>query len=426
MNSIRAMHDQVAVSANSMETAINTAQTLDTALLVDTGTIIQLEQKREDNGSELTGKEEADTIYDMGATSSTSFNFEKAQPQHFALLYGYGLGAVSTAGAGTGGYEHTITPIAGDLDGDRSLPTLTAAQRFGKTIVKRLFSSLAVDTVTSTFAKGAWVKLSAGLKGTGQVVSDVVSETLTADDDVTSLTLAALGVAGATAEERLDNVQAIKVELTTGVWTEVAYTAVSAASPAVITIVDPGGLGAPVSYKVLFRPDESGWGTFPARVAETPLRVSELTVVVGGTWGGSAFTGGRELTSEITSIEHTLSNNLQVESTPGAGGAYANRIFRDGRQQSIKLNREFRDYILQQNMTDNDTFGVRILAEGAIYDTPHKYQVEMIFPLCAVLNAPLSVDGKRLAEAGDLKVLEHATYGSVIVKVKNKVATYAA
>jgi len=52
--------------------------------------------------------------------------------------------------------------------------------------------------------------------------------------------------------------------------------------------------------------------------------------------------------------------------------------------------------------------------------------VEIIFPKVGVLNAPLSVDGKRLAEAGDLQVLEDDTYGSVIVKVKNLQATYMA
>ena len=43
--------------------------------------------------------------------------------------------------AGTG-KQHTIVPIAADLDGSRSVPTFTAAQRFGKTILKRRFASM--------------------------------------------------------------------------------------------------------------------------------------------------------------------------------------------------------------------------------------------------------------------------------------------
>jgi hypothetical protein len=115
-----------------------------------------------------------------------------------------------------------------------------------------------------------------------------------------------------------------------------------------------------------------------------------------------------------------------VEFVPGAGGTYASRAIRGGRTQKITLNREFREFIMQQHLIDNDTLGLYILAEGAVYDTPHKYQVEIIFPKVAVLAAPISVDGKRLGEAGDLQVLEDDTYGSVIVKVKNLQATYAA
>jgi len=52
--------------------------------------------------------------------------------------------------------------------------------------------------------------------------------------------------------------------------------------------------------------------------------------------------------------------------------------------------------------------------------------VEIIFPKVALLSAPLSVDGKRVAEAGDMVPLEDDTYGSVIAKVKNLQETYAA
>jgi hypothetical protein len=191
---------------------------------------------------------------------------------------------------------------------------------------------------------------------------------------------------------------------------------------------DPGTIieSTDASYEILYIPTESGWMTFPARVNETPLRVSELTLVVGGAWDGSSFLGGRELQAELKSIEWSLNNNMEVQFVPGAGGTYASRAIRGGRAQKLKLDREFREFIMQQHLTDNDTIGVYIFAEGAVYDSPHKYQVEMIFPKVGLLAAPISVDGKRLAEAGDLQVLEDDTYGSVIVNVKNLQATYAA
>ncbi len=434
MRSWRAMHNLLAVSANSAETAINTEQTLDTSLLVSQSDVINLEHKRETNENEMNGKEEPDAVYDLGATSAASLDFEKAQPQHFAFLLGFGLGSVATAAAGDG-YAHTITPLAGDLDLSRSNPSFTAAMRWGKTVLKRRFASMFVDALTATFARDAFVKLSGTIKGTGKVSSNIVNETVSVTPGAdpfaisTSLTLAANGVEGATAAERLQNVQRIRVQLASGVWTDVDYTAVSDATPAVITIeaLNASSEDA-VNFEVLYIPDESGtaWCTFPSRVTETPLRATDLSVIMGGKVASGTYSGGRTMACEIESIEYNLQNNMQIEMCLGGSGSYADRAFRDGRVQTLKLNREFRDYILQQHIDDNDTFAVKILAEGAIFDNPHKYTVQLLFPMCTVLNSPLSVNGKRLAEAGDLRVLEDGTEGSVIATVKNLVATYAA
>lgn len=423
IRSFLATHDLIAVSANNKETAINTEQALDTTMLCALGDIINVTPRRESNENEMTGKEEPDTIYDLGATVDASFNFEKGQPQHFAFLTAYALGSIATAAAGTG-YQHTITPISGDIDSNRSLPSFTAAQRYGKTVMKRRFASMFVDSVSATFARDSWCKITGAIKGTGKVTTNTVQESITALGTVTTLTLAANGVQGSTADERLQNVQQIIVDLAgTGVWTEVAYSAVSAATPAAITITAPGG-AVSMTYKVLYMPTETGWMSFPARVNETPLRVAQMTVNVGGKWGGSSFTGGRAVSSEIKSIEWTLNNNLDIQFALGASGAYASRAMRQGRKQKIKLDKDFKEYILQMHIDNNDTFGIYILAEGALYDGSNKYQVEIIFPKVGVIASPVSPDGNRLSESGDLQVLEDDTYGSVVVKVKNLTATY--
>jgi hypothetical protein len=424
MRGIRATNNQVAVSAAAKETALNTEQTMGVSLLADIESVINLTPRREHNGGEMTGHEEPDTVYDLGALAEGSLVFSKAQPQHFAFGCAFALGSSAAAAAGTG-YQHTITPVSGDLDGSRSNPTFTLAQKFGD-VLKRRFAGMAVDALTAKFEKDKWAALTLDLKGTGKVTDNVTEETVTADPAVTSLTLAANAVEGASAAARLNSVHRIRCELAAGVWTEVAFSEVSAATPAVITITAPGVTGTDIAFKILYVPDEAAWAAFPARVAETPLRVAELTVKTGGKWTGSAFAGGKTLAAEVRSIEWSFKNNFEVEFTPGAGGAYASRVFRGGREQTLKLDREFRDFILGQSISDNDTFGVYLLCEGAVYDDPHKYQVEIIFPKCAVMSAPLSVDGKVVAEAGDLVVLEDATYGSVIVKVKNLQAAYAA
>lgn len=422
--SIRANHNMIAVSAGSMESAINTFQTLDLSLLADINNIISRAPRRESNQDEATGKEEADTIYDLGETSGLPLNFEKAQPQHFAFLYAFALGVAAASAAGSG-VLHTITPIDGDLETARSQPSFTAAHRLGKTIAKERYASMFINSVTSSFNKDSFCKVSGEAVGTGKFEASVIEESITAAENVTTLTLAANGVSGSNAAERLDAIHQVKVELTAGVWTEVDFSAVSSATPGEITITAPGATTGNVTFKILYAPTEVPWMSFPARVAETPLRVSELIFTIGGTWDGSAFVGGREMGAEINSIEHNLSNNGNVEYTPGAGGSHATRYFREGREQTLVLDREFRDYILQNYMDTNETFGCQILAEGMEFDTGHKYGVELIFPKLGVLEAPISVNGKRLGEKGDMTVLQDDTYGSIIVKVKNLQSSYA-
>ena len=423
---ILSTYSLLAVSANLRETAINTEQTLDTSMLVSKESLINLERKRESNVEEMIGKEEGDSIYDLGAVSGATFDFPKAQPQHFGFILAYALGSCSSAAAGTG-KKHTITPITLDLDAARSNPSFTAAMRYANQVVKKEFASMFVDSFTASFPKDDWVKLSATIKGTGKVTTNIYEETLTALDNVTSLTLATKGVQGADAPTRLSNMQRIIVNYPAGVWSDVAYSVVSAATPALITITSPGGVGGSVSYKLLYIPTEAGWMTFPSRIVETPLRVSQLFVNIGGKWSGTAISGGHNIGGEVKSFEWKFNNNLTPETTVGSGlSGYADRAKRTGRTQTLSLGREFRDYVFQQHIDLNDDFVVYAIAEGAEFDTGHKYTVQVVFPQVRVLTAPIGVDANRLSEALELQILEDGTYGSVVAYVKNLQATYAA
>jgi hypothetical protein len=307
-----------------------------------------------------------------------------------------------------------------------SLPSFTAAQRFGQTIFKRRFASMHVDTLKATFTKDSWAKLSLGVKGTGKFTDNMHKETVNAAFNATSLTLAANGVHGGDAATRLANVHNVRVRVpTTGEWIDVTVTAVSAVTPAVLTITAPGAALTVTQYEILYVPIESAWGTFPSRVTEPPLRVTDLVVRLGGMWNGTSFLGGHLMSHAIDSIEHNINNQVQIEYRIGGTGSFGNFSHRQGRQQTLTLNRQARDFILQQRMRDIEYLGVQLRATGAAFETGRNFYVEVIFPRCAVLNAPLSVDGKILAEAGDLIVLQDDTHGSVRVRVGNRVSQYA-
>ena len=497
MRNYLADYDLIAVSANLKEAALNTEQELDTSLLVAKTDLPALEPRTEDNKDELTGKEEPDTVYNLGSLSNMTMNFEKAQAQHFALGLSYGLG-VSTPSAEGDGYKHLITPTP-----EMFPPSLTLAARHGKTIFKRRLASLHVDQLSASFAKDAWAKLVLTLKGTGKYTDNIIKETVEEAANADELTLAANAVHGADAAERLDNVHSIRALIpNTGAYREVVFSAVSDAEPAVVTITPPtptpiaglskaeacvvsfvghglvdgdkytiagieqaewsalnaehiitrigddsfsipvdtsefaadyvpgtdpgtGVCSTLVNYEILYVPTEAAWCTFPARVSESPLRVSDLVVALGGVWNGTAFIGGRSMSDEIESIEYTLNNNLAIEFRIGGTGDYANYVLRQGRAQVLKLNRQARDFILQQKLKDGEYFGVRMTATGAEFADGENYAVDLVFPRCALLAAPITVGGKVLAEAGDLVVLEDDTYGSIRAEVINQVEGYA-
>jgi len=422
-----ATHNLLAVSAQLQETAINSEQELDTLLLADLSSILNYRALKVPNREELTGKEEADRLHDLGGTVGGSLTFPRAQPQHFAFLLAYGLGQVETTSLGNSGFLHLVRPRSGEVDPARSNPSFTAAMRFGRQVLKRRFASCFIDQVRVEFPKDGWAKISATVKGTGKVSGNTAVEDLNAPFNTASLILAANGVAGEDAVERLSNVQAIQaLNPGTQAWEEVNYSAVSGEVPAVITITPPGSTGTATTFRVYYLPPESGWMMLPPRVEEPPLKVSQVEVNLGGRWDGSAILGGQQLSSELRRLTWTLENHLTPERTPGAGVDYANRAFRTGREQRIEFDRDFRDFLLAQHLQDNDILTIHLLAQGPEFEAGYHYQVELIFPRVGVLAAPVRVAQRRLAEALEFAVLEDDTYGSVLIKVQNKVSGYAA
>jgi hypothetical protein len=421
-----ATHNLLAVSARQQEMAMNTEQELDTTLLVDLNTVLNYQAQKNPNRDELTGKEEADRLHDFGGKVAGTLSFSRAQPQHFAFLLGYGLGQVQTNRAGTSGYRHIIVPRSGEVDAARSNPSFTAAMRFGRQVMKRRFASCFIDQIRMDFTRDGWAKIVGAVKGSGKVVDNTQVEEVAAADNAASLTLAVNGVAGETAAERLSNVQAVQMlNAAAQAWEEVPYQAVSETVPGVIDLAPAGGSGALTTYRVYYVPGESGWMNLPLRVEEPPLKVSQLEVTLGGRWDGTTFNGGYPLAAELRSVTWTMKNNLTVESAPGAGGNYANRAFRAGREQSLKFDRDFRDFLLAQNLKDNDTLGIYLKAAGPEFEPGFRYQVELVFPRVAVLGTTVKVYQRRLGEEVEFAVLEDDAYGSAVAYVQNQVNGYS-
>jgi len=411
MRNFIAKNSLVAVSANLKETVLNTFQDLDTSILVALASIIGMDWRREDNAGEMTGREEIDTLYDLGALTAATLDFPKMQPQHAAFICAYALGAVDTDPAGTG-FEHTITPT------DDILPsTFSAGMRLGKNVGCRQFAGLCIDSFNMVFDQDAWVTLSAAVKGTGKYEDDVIEETVQAPGNATQITV----TSGDVLLNDIENVHLVRGEKATGEWHDAVVTDVSGD---VIFIESIGGATATIDYNVIYRVTKT-WATFPARVEEPPLRTGDLSMIVGGKWDGSAITGGHAMSTEINRVEWAFNNNMEVSFRPGNTGAYADDIIRGGRVQTVTIARRFLDWIFERKIINNDTFSLSLKAEGPEFDTGEKYTVWVVFPRVSVKEIPKSLDGRKLAETITLPVLEDETYGSVKVFIKNQVAQYA-
>jgi hypothetical protein len=423
--------NELVVSANAAETAINTAQTLDTLMLCNMDNFLSVTPRREINTNQATGKEEPTKQYDLGYEAGGSINFDTGEPQHFAFLAGYGLGNVVSAVAGTEGgtviYDHTITPIADFQGCTYSNPLFTAAQKFSN-VLKRRFYSCFVKSFTVNMEKDSWAKISGEIGATARFDDNYITETQSLAENVTTIT-AGSSVLGSDSTDRLRSIDFIRADLGTDGKSYLTPTVVSAATGAVITLPAAGTGTTSRSYVLAYLPKQPSWCTFPSVVDETPLRTTDFAVVLGGYYDGTNVVGGSTISGEAQSVTWNFTNEgLEAEYVPGGGGSYANRAIRQRRAQTLSFAMDMKNNQMQQHMKDNDDIAIKLKAEGAaiVSGQSSKYTVEVLFPKVRVNNPAAGVDGALMSETVEFAVLQHATHPSVVMKVKNAVSAYAA
>lgn len=408
---------QIAVSANNKETAVNTEQTLDTLMLVDFANLPDVQPQRQDNEDEMSGYEEANRIDDLGDLSAMTFSVNKLQAQHAGFLLAYCLGS-GTATATSSTYTHKAVPMT-----DMTPPTFTMGVRYGGNVKKARFASMAVDKLTMSIAMDGFATMSADLKGTGKHTLDISEESVSANGKATTLDLSAKPLDGLS-----ENVHEVRAQLSGSAWYSTTCTDASSATITVTQIA--AAASGTVDWKVLYRTSGS-WTTFPGAVEETRLRIVDLSITAGAnlTISGNSVTasGGWTISDELKSLEWTYENNLEVAQTAGSTGDYANFVERGQRRQSITLVRRFKDGVMKNRLHQNETFTLRAKLESkSAFSGTHKYTVDLLWPLVQVTNSTIGNDNGKLTETVTLKVLEDATYGSLVTYVKNAVASYAA
>jgi hypothetical protein len=421
-------YNMIAVSAQSAQTDINTPQDLDTLLLLPKTALFALDKTIDSNKDKATGYEETTERYDKGARSSITFNFDQARIKDLGFLLTYHFGKDTPAAWGTG-YKHVIAPDKTKFEAP-VFPCFTAAQQIGNAISKKRYSDLFVDTLKTTWKKDSFLAVEGGIKGSGMEDVNVISEpeVIAGFYDDTTLTLAANGVQGATAAARLDSIHQVLVQVpVTLEWKPVVCTAASAATPSILTITAPGGVHTATNFKVLYVPTEPAWATFPAIVAAPPVLVGNMILNIGGKWDGTNIVGGDTIDKQFSQVVHSSQNGMILEPRPsnGANPLIANYACRGQRTQTLEIDKDMRDFILQQKFRSMDEFVVYLKATGPEFETGKNYFVEACFPKVGISKIPEKVNGKVIGETVTMEIMEDPTYGSVQYTVADLVAQYA-
>jgi hypothetical protein len=370
------------------------------------------------HGSELPTRIDAGPLETGG-----SFVQKRAKPDFLALVLAYFFGQCDSTLVGASAYRHLVTPLSG-----LELPSFTAVQRRGAGVFNERLAGNYLESFILELADG-WASLSAEVLGIGAREVNYDHEVVSAPANATSITLAVSGVAGATAAARLANVYRVRARDVGGqAWQELTVTAVSAAVPAVIDLSEAlGTSGDDVDYEVDYLPVEPAWCVLPGSIDESPLKLVEARVLVDGYFDGSTLSGGHDLSARLESFSVSGKNNLELRRFPGSSGP-AGHALRGARELTISLTQSLRDTVLlyQADHPETERLAVALILAGAEIEpgSGARFGVELIFPCCGIIQAPVTVAGRRLAQAGDLVVMDDGTYGGVAVRAYNQQVGY--
>jgi len=388
----------------------------------DSGCGFRLMRDTSDDSDEIAGREGASQLFRAALTAEGSLKQTRARPDFCLFTLAYFFGQISSEASGAAGYKHTISPLD-----DPDHPAFTAARRSGSSIMKERFVHNLVKGFTCSLGD-AWVGMQADVVGSGKRDVNYTKEIVTAAENATQLTLASNAVEGDTAAARLENVRLVRVkEVGEQSWTVVTVTAVSDATPAMLSINAAGDTGTNVDYEIYYHPEEASWCDPPSTLDESPLRLVESKVVVDGYFDGSDIVGGISLGGDLVSCEVKGENEIDLVHVPDAGGdLFASESWRVSRTITLKLSRRFRDIVRQVQLDENEIISVLLRVQGALIPDGGgaRYGFDLIFPRVGIVDAPVTVSEKILAEEGDLRVLVDETYGMGMVIGYNTVSSY--
>jgi len=165
--------------------------------------------------------------------------------------------------------------------------------------------------------------------------------------------------------------------------------------------------------------------TRPAQVAESYLTFGDADIKKGGTYNGTAVTGGTSIAARVRNFKLDLGNGAKMaylfnDPTGFAGRAIRGRLL----SAALELSLEFEDRSEKTALMDGSTFVLEIPVIGKTIQSTYKYEARFIFPKVAYSKAKKGVDDGLLLLNAGFNVLADSTYGALDIWIQNSQPSY--
>ena len=418
--------NQLVVSSELRQSGINQPAALDKRFNFEKGNILQVEPQFEIAEDEVTGYEEATDIdYRGDRIGGFNLSFPKAQIQHLQHILGFAYcGSYEFIGVGSDGTKSVLTP------GDAIEPYLFSAMFQESELQKTLFASLAYENFDIVFEKEKFVKASAAVRGTGYNEKNWKREKVTTQSAVGSELLVSTNILN----NDIKSVREILMKKNNGSWSKITASSVGEKTIRLSEQFSDGT--GEREFQITYEPTGISWAsTEISRIKETPLLTSSLSVIIGGKFDKTLLTisGGVELNREIRNLTYHYEQQLTIEARPCASGDnpyFANYMVRMPRKQTLTLERDAVNLLMQTYMELKENISFKIVCEGVEFEPGVKYSLVIIFPRVGITKSPRSVDNSMMKETVTLEILEDTaglekSVYAILVNKQEKVAALA-
>jgi hypothetical protein len=158
----------------------------------------------------------------------------------------------------------------------------------------------------------------------------------------------------------------------------------------------------------------------PARLAESYLAYGDCNLTKGGTYNGTAVTGGTSFSAAVQSFKLEVKNNAKASYLVGDSSGLVGRILRgDGFTVNFEADLDLEDQSHRTDLLAGNEFILDLPIVGGIANATAKYTVEIILPRLVYKEAKKGAADGMLKLGAKYQVLVDPTYGGIVINVIN-------